>query len=81
MSTPIGLATVPLARDRGGPAQPLLTVERLVKHFPVKKGLGGARAVVRAVDGVDFEILKGETSAWSASRVAASPPPPGSSWG
>ncbi|RZK76922.1 MAG: dipeptide/oligopeptide/nickel ABC transporter ATP-binding protein, partial [Methylobacterium sp.] len=42
MSTPIGLATVPLARDRGGPAQPLLTVERLVKHFPVKKGLGGA---------------------------------------
>ena len=61
MSTPIGLATVPIARDRGGPAQPLLTVERLVKHFPVKKGLGGARAVVRAVDGVDFEILKGET--------------------
>lgn len=61
MSTPIGLATVPIARDRGGPAQPLLTVDRLVKHFPVKKGFGGAKAVVRAVDGVDFEILKGET--------------------
>ena len=61
MSTPIGLATVPIARDRGGPAQPLLTVDHLVKHFPVKKGFGGAKAVVRAVDGVDFEILKGET--------------------
>ncbi|WP_375410358.1 ABC transporter ATP-binding protein [uncultured Methylobacterium sp.] len=48
-------------RDRGGPAQPLLTVDRLVKHFPIKKGLGGKKAVVRAVDGVDFEILKGET--------------------
>jgi peptide/nickel transport system ATP-binding protein len=48
-------------RDRGGPAQPLLSVTGLVKHFPVKKGLGGKKAVVRAVDGVDFELLKGET--------------------
>ncbi|MBX9934120.1 MAG: ABC transporter ATP-binding protein [Methylobacterium sp.] len=48
-------------RDRGGPAQPLLTVDKLIKHFPIKKGLGGKKAVVRAVDGVDFEILKGET--------------------
>jgi peptide/nickel transport system ATP-binding protein len=48
-------------RDRGGPAQPLLSVNGLVKHFPVKKGPGGKRAVVRAVDGVDFELLKGET--------------------
>jgi peptide/nickel transport system ATP-binding protein len=48
-------------RDRGGPAQPLLSVHGLVKHFPVKKGLGGKRAVVRAVDGVDFELIKGET--------------------
>jgi peptide/nickel transport system ATP-binding protein len=47
--------------DRGGPAQPLLTVRRLVKHFPIKKGLFGAGAAVRAVDGVDFEVLKGET--------------------
>lgn len=51
----------PDIRDRGGPGQPLLTVDRLVKHFPIKKGLGGKKAVVRAVDGVDFEILKGET--------------------
>jgi peptide/nickel transport system ATP-binding protein len=49
-------------RDRGGPAQPLLSVSGLVKHFPVKgKGLFGRGAVVRAVDGVSFEVLKGET--------------------
>ena len=47
--------------DRGGPAQPLLTVRGLVKHFAVKSSLFGAAAVVRAVDGVDFDILKGET--------------------
>ena len=48
--------------DVGGPAQPLLTVRGLVKHFPLKKdtfGRGGG--VVHAVDGVDFEVLKGET--------------------
>ena len=51
-----------VARDRGGPAQPLLTVRGLVKHFAVRKTvLGRAEAVVRAVDGVDFEVVKGET--------------------
>ncbi|MGU3540586.1 ABC transporter ATP-binding protein [Methylobacterium sp. A54F] len=58
-------ATAPVTtdpRDRGGPAQPLLSVSGLVKHFPVRTGLarGPARAV-RAVDGVDFTALKGET--------------------
>lgn len=51
-------------RDVGGPAQPLLIVSRLKKHFPLKrKGLPGhARVdVVRAVDGVDFRVAKGET--------------------
>ena len=48
-------------KDRGGPAQPLLSVAGLVKHFPVKKGFGGARSVVRAVDGVAFEVAKRET--------------------
>ncbi|MBV9077785.1 MAG: ABC transporter ATP-binding protein [Methylobacteriaceae bacterium] len=48
-------------RDRGGPGQPLVSVRGLVKHFPIKKGLGRARAVVQAVDGIDFDILKGET--------------------
>ncbi|MDX2104454.1 MAG: ABC transporter ATP-binding protein [Alphaproteobacteria bacterium] len=50
-----------LRDDRGGPAQPLLTVSGLVKHFPLKKRLGRPAAVVRAVDGIDFEVLKGET--------------------
>jgi peptide/nickel transport system ATP-binding protein len=50
------------AFDIGGPAQPLLTVRGLVKHFPLKgKRIDGSPAVVRAVDGVDFEVLKGET--------------------
>ncbi|ACA17143.1 oligopeptide/dipeptide ABC transporter, ATPase subunit [Methylobacterium sp. 4-46] len=48
-------------RDRGGPAQPLLSVRGLVKHFGSKGGLFGKGPVVRAVDGVDFDILKGET--------------------
>ncbi|MBP7669664.1 MAG: ABC transporter ATP-binding protein [Ferrovibrio sp.] len=48
--------------DRGGPRQPLLSVRGLVKHFPVGKGLFGRnKTVVRAVDGVDFDLLKGET--------------------
>ena len=48
--------------DTGGPAQPLLTVRGLVKHFPLKgKRVDGKPAVVRAVDGIDFQIFKGET--------------------
>ncbi|RLJ37788.1 ABC transporter ATP-binding protein [Acidovorax sp. 106] len=48
--------------DVGGPAQPLLTVRGLVKHFPLKKdAFGRGGGVVHAVDGVDFEVLKGET--------------------
>ena len=54
-------APVAVAPDRGGPAQPLLSVHGLVKHFPVKKGVFGASALVRAVDGIDFDVLKGET--------------------
>jgi len=49
-------------RDRGGPAQPLLSVDGLIKHFPVRgRGLFGKAAVVRAVDGISFAIRKGET--------------------
>jgi peptide/nickel transport system ATP-binding protein len=52
----------PLAPDVGGPRQPLLRVRRLVKHFPLKGGIFGRGAgVVRAVDGIDFEVMKGET--------------------
>ena len=42
--------------DIGGPAQPLLLVRGLQKHFGLKSG-----AVVRAVDGIDFALAKGET--------------------
>ena len=41
---------------------PLLQVNDLKKHFPVKKGLFGRKSeYVYAVDGVSFEIAKGET--------------------
>ncbi len=49
-------------QDRGGPAQPLLSCRNLVKHFPIKRSLlGRPSAVVRAVDGVNFDVVKGET--------------------
>ncbi len=50
------------ARDRGGPAQPLLLVEGLRKHFPVRGGLLNRQvATVQAVDDVSFSVRKGET--------------------
>src|SRR3977135_1290474 len=47
--------------DRGGAAQPLLQVEGLTKHFPVRGGLFSKHKTVRAVDDVSFSIAKGET--------------------
>lgn len=42
--------------------QPILEVRNLRKHFPLKKGvLLRTYAHVKAVDGVDFSIYKGET--------------------
>ncbi len=46
-----------VAKDRA----PLLAVRDLRKFFPVRTGLGGSKAVVRAVDGVSFDIYPGET--------------------
>jgi oligopeptide transport system ATP-binding protein len=41
---------------------PLLRVDKLVKHFPVRGGfLGREQARVHAVDGVSFELAAGET--------------------
>lgn len=41
---------------------PLLSIQGLVKHFPLKKDvLGRGGGVVRAVDGVDFHVMPGET--------------------
>jgi peptide/nickel transport system ATP-binding protein len=41
--------------------EPLLKVEGLTKHFPVRSGFFGASAAVQAVDGVNFEVRPGET--------------------
>ncbi|HEY0000728.1 MAG TPA: dipeptide ABC transporter ATP-binding protein [Actinoplanes sp.] len=49
------------AASPGAHRAPLLKVEKLTKHFPVRSGAFGARQVVRAVDGVDFEVRAGET--------------------
>lgn len=45
--------------------RPLLEVSDLVKHFPIRGGLFGARATgqVQAVDGVSFQVNRGETVA------------------
>ena len=40
---------------------PLLSVRALKKHFPVRTGLRGKKAVVRAVENVSFDIYPGET--------------------
>jgi oligopeptide/dipeptide ABC transporter ATP-binding protein len=52
----------PSANQRAAPTAPLLAVEGLKKHFPIRKGLLG-RTVGRvyAVDGVSFVVGPGET--------------------
>ena len=52
-----------MSRSRivGGAAQPLLQVNGLTKHFPVRGDLFSTRKTVRAVDDVSFSIAKGET--------------------
>lgn len=47
---------------RGGKAQPLLVVDRLRKHFPLRGGAFYRKiGAVKAVDDVSFVVLKGET--------------------
>lgn len=46
---------------REAAAHPLLSAVALTKHYPARRGLGGARATVAAVDGVTFDIARGET--------------------
>ncbi len=57
------LATPGAAAVRAGAAErPLVEVRGLVKQFPIKGGiLQRTVAIVRAVDGVDFTIRRGET--------------------
>ena len=47
--------------DVGGPRQPMLIVDDIVKHFKLTGGTPGGRPVVRAVDGISFAVQKGET--------------------
>jgi peptide/nickel transport system ATP-binding protein len=48
--------------DRGGPAQPMLIARNLKKYFPIRAGVFNRKiGDVRAVDGVSFSVLKGET--------------------
>jgi peptide/nickel transport system ATP-binding protein len=58
-----GSTTLPPNRvDRGGPAQPLLLVRGLKKHFPGRRRLfGRGREMVQAVDGVSFSLAKSAT--------------------
>ena len=44
-------------------SEPLVRVENLTKHFPIRKGMLIERVVgaVRAVDNVSFTIERGET--------------------
>jgi peptide/nickel transport system ATP-binding protein len=58
----MAMDTAPAPRDRGGPAQPLLIVRGLRRHFPIKGGLfNRAAGTVQAVDGIGFSVLQGET--------------------
>ena len=57
MTTPSTETTPPPADG-----EPLLRIERLVKHFPLGGGfLRKPTSAVQAVDGVDFEVRRGET--------------------
>jgi peptide/nickel transport system ATP-binding protein len=48
--------------DRGGPAQPMLIAQGLKKYFPIRAGVLNRKiGDVKAVDGVSFSVLKGET--------------------
>jgi peptide/nickel transport system ATP-binding protein len=52
----------PAGRRSVQDAEVLLKVEGLKKHFPIKKGILQRQVgAVKAVDGIDFEVRKGET--------------------
>ncbi len=62
MSAVLEASGIASARDRGGPAQPLLSVRGLVKHFGGRRDWSGKlHGMVRAVDGIDLDVVKGET--------------------
>ena len=60
----------------GAASGPLLSVEGLVKHFKLDpKGLFDAPPILRAVDGVDFDVTRARRSASWANPAAESPRP------
>ncbi len=61
-SLPVPMLRSDGREDRGGPAQPLLAVRDLKKHFPVRGSpLAREKKFVHAVDGVSFAVAKGKT--------------------
>ena len=59
-NTPPAEAPAPSAAN---PSEPLVQVRDLVKHFPITRGIVMQRKIgaVRAVDGVSFDVGRGET--------------------
>ncbi|GAA4204677.1 ABC transporter ATP-binding protein [Actinocatenispora rupis] len=61
MSDPIVESAGTAVKQPSSDGTPLLSVEGLTKHFPVRQGVFGGKALVRAVDGVDFSVDRGQT--------------------
>jgi len=66
-------------KERGGPAQPLLIVNQLTKHFPIRNSVvdklfGRKAKAVHAVDGVNFPLARARHWASSVNPVAANQP-------
>ncbi len=57
------MRVAPDASAEGAAPGPLLRVRDLVKHFPSRGRHGGRGAAVRAVEGVSFDLTRGETLA------------------
>ncbi|WP_018216954.1 ABC transporter ATP-binding protein [Salinispora vitiensis] len=55
--------TAPASPPKKVRGEPILAVENLVKHFPISRGVVFQRQIgaVRAVDGVSFDLRRGET--------------------
>lgn len=58
-------------------SEPLLQVKDLKIYYPVKakNALGGSVSYLHAVDGVSFDVYKGEPLVSLVSPAAANPPP------
>jgi peptide/nickel transport system ATP-binding protein/oligopeptide transport system ATP-binding protein len=60
MSEPVTSTDAPQPQSANG--APLMEIRDLVKHFPIRKGLLQRQVgAVRAVDGVSFDVMRGET--------------------